>query len=374
MDEHQQISFDFFKRIIALTLVVGLAGGFLGSYAFVRYAPSAIPVTKQQVVLQESSAIIDVVKKVSPSVVSITATSNVPSFFGFGSSQQTGAGTGIILSEDGLILTNKHVASDANADYSVFTSDGKEYKNAKLVSQDPTNDIAFLRISAKGLKPAEIGDSSNLEVGQQVVAIGNALGQFQNTATHGIISGLGRPIVAGGGSESPESLQDLIQTDAAINPGNSGGPLVNMTGQVIGLNTAIAGNAQNIGFSIPINDVKPAIDSVKTTGKVVRPYLGVRYVAITKEFASANNLPVTNGAYVSGDQSNPAIVPGSPAEKAGLKDGDIITKINGQAIDQSHSVSSLIGQHKVGDKVTLTILRSGKEQSIDATLEEAPAQ
>lgn len=372
MDPEQTLPYGLVRRLITIALVVGVAGGLIGSYAMIRYAPNLIPVDKRQVVLQESSAVIDVAKKVSPSVVSITETSSVPSFFGFGQVQQTGAGTGIIMSADGLILTNKHVASDANANYSVFTSDGKEYQNAKLVSQDPGNDVAFLKIDAHGLKPAELGDSSSLEVGQQVVAIGNALGQFQNTATQGIISGLGRPIVAGGGG-SAEALQDLIQTDAAINPGNSGGPLVNMTGQVIGLNTAVAGNAQNIGFSIPINDVKPAIDSVKSTGKVVRPYIGVRYVAITKEFASANNLSVNDGAYVSGDGTNPAVVPGGPADKAGLKPADIITKVAGTAIDASHSLQSLIGQHKVGDKVTLTVLRGGKEQSIDVTLEAAPS-
>jgi serine protease Do len=373
MHEHDtSLPYNLVKRLMAISLVVGLVGGLVGSYAFVRYAPSAIPVGKRQVLLQENSAVIDVVKKVSPSVVSITTESTASSFFG--PVQQSGAGTGIIISSDGLILTNKHVASDVNGTYAVFTADGKQYKNAKLVAQDPVNDIAFLRIQAHGLKAAELGDSGNLQVGQQVVAIGNALGQFQNTATQGIISGLGRPIVAGGGGEAPESLQDLIQTDAAINPGNSGGPLVNLTGQVIGLNTAVAGGAQNIGFSIPINEVKPAIDSVQSKGRVVRPYLGVRYVAITKEYASSNNLPVSDGAYVTGDQQNPAIVAGSPAEKAGLKDGDIITKIDGQAIDTNHTLTAIIGQKKVGDKVTLTINRGGKSQTLDLTLEEAPAQ
>lgn len=359
------------KKLIALSLIFGLVGGAAGSYLFVHYSPQGIQTTKQQLTLQENSAVIDVIKKVSPSVVSVNVTTSTPSFFG--TVQQQGAGTGIILTADGLIMTNKHVASDTNGVYTVVTSDGKTYNNAKLVAQDPSNDVAFLRISASGLTPAAIGDSSQLLIGQHVVAIGNALGQFQNTATEGIVSGFGRSIVAGGGSEPAEQLQDLIQTDAAINPGNSGGPLVNLAGQVVGMNTAIAGSAQNIGFAIPTAELAGVIDSVKTQGKIVRPYLGVRYVPITPDFAQSQGLKVNEGAYVSGGQGGQAVVPGSPADKAGVKDGDIITKVAGEKIDSQHSLSALVGKHKVGEKIQITIIRNGKEQTLDITLEQASA-
>lgn len=360
------------KRLIAISVCFGLIGGLAGGILVGRLGnhSSIMGTATKSAVVQETSAVTDVVKKVSPSVVSITAESTGVSFFG--PQTQESAGTGMILTEDGLILTNKHVVPDDNATYSVFTADGKEYKNAKVVSRDPLNDIAFLRISAHGLKPIELGDSGSLVVGQPVVAIGNALGQFNNTATQGIISGLGRPLTAGSESGG-ESLTNLIQTDAAINPGNSGGPLVNLAGQVIGMNTAIAGNAQNIGFSIPIAEIKGDISSVESKGKVVRAYLGVRYVDITSDFASQNNLKVTSGAYVSGDNTNPAIVPGSPADKAGVQDGDIITKVNDQTIDPNHSLTSLISQRQVGDKVTLTVLRGDKTIALTATLEAAPA-
>ncbi len=362
------------KQAVLLSLVVGLVGGGLGAHAYVHYFAGTIPVAKQQLIVQENSAVIEVAKKASPTVVSITSRSTTRNFFGR-AVQQEGAGTGIIVSADGLILTNKHVVGDANATYTVITSDGKEYANARVVSRDSINDIAFVRISASGLPVAELGDSGAMEVGQRVVAIGNALGQFKNTVTEGIISGLGRPIVAaedqGAGSEL---LSNLLQTDAAINPGNSGGPLMNLRGQVIGINTAVAGqDSQNIGFAIPINDAKPLIASVKDKGRIIRPYLGVRYVALTKEVAGANDLKVTDGAWLQGDGSQPSVIGGSPAANAGLKEGDIITKIGDQKIDSTHSLQSVIGAHKVGEKVRLTIVRDGKTQTVEATLGEAPA-
>lgn len=379
MDEHQSskaertqqaMTYNLVKRMIAMSLVFGLLGGIVSGVIVGRWSNSAV--SRQQVV-QENSAIINVVKSVSPSVVSITSQSS-GNFGLFGlQTNQTAAGTGIIVSADGLIMTNNHVIDGASS-LNVYTSDGKIYKNAKVVATDAARDIAFIRVTANGLKPAPLGDSSNLQVGQGVVAIGNALGQFQNSATQGIISGLGRPVTAGDSSSggNVESLDNLIQTDAAINPGNSGGPLVNLDGQVIGMNTAIAGQAQNIGFAIPINQVKAALDSVKSQGKITRPYLGVRYVDITPDYASNNNLSVNYGAYISGDQSNPAIVPGSPAEKAGLQAADIITKVDNDTIDSTHSLATLVGKHKVGDKVKLTYLRGGKQQTVDVTLAQAP--
>lgn len=358
------------KKIVAISLVFGLAGGAAGSWLFSNYGQELKPQSKTALV-RETSAIIEVAKKVSPSVVSITVQTSGVDIFGFRRDGR-GAGTGIIVSSDGLILTNKHVVSGAGS-LSVFTSDGKEYKDAKVVAVDSTNDIAFVRIEAKGLTPAELGDSAAVIVGQKVVAIGNALGQFQNSVTEGIISGLGRPVVAGDETGS-EQLENLFQTDAAINPGNSGGPLVNLDGQVIGINTAIAGDAQNIGFAIPINEAVPLIDSVKATGKISRPFLGVRYIPITKDFAARNNLSVDEGAYVTGSGQDLAVIPASPAAKAGLREGDIITKVGSDKIDKNHSLTALVAKHKIGVSVTITFLRDGKQQTASATLEEAKSQ
>lgn len=360
------------KRFLALSLAIGVASGIIGGALFMRYGASHVPVSKQQISVQESSATINVVKQVSPSVVSITSTSTADSFFG-GAQTVEGAGTGIIISSNGLIMTNKHVVAETGASYRVFLSTGKQYA-ATVVARDPVNDLAFVKIEASGLKPAKLGDSSSLVVGQSVVAIGNALGQFQNTATTGIISGLGRPIVAGDESTSgqSESLQDLIQTDAAINPGNSGGPLVNLAGEVIGINTAVSGNAQNISFAIPINEVKNQVSSVESQGKIVRPYLGVAYIPLTNDLAAQNNLPTNQGAYLAGGGDTAAVQPGSPAEKAGLKTGDIIVKIGSDKVDDNHSLTSLIGKHKSGETVTLTIIRDGKTTTVKATLGKAP--
>ncbi len=363
-------------RVITVTLVVGLVGGMLGSYGFLRFFATAIPADRKQLVVQESSAVIDVAKQVSPSVVSITSKAITQGFFG-SAQEADGAGTGMIVTSDGLILTNRHVVADTSATYTVVMSDGKTYP-AHVVSRDTVNDVAFVRIAATNLKPVELADSGSVKVGQRVVAIGNALGQFQNTVTDGIISGLSRGITAGDGSgisASSEQLQNVFQTNAAINPGNSGGPLVNLDGQVVGMNTAVAGQgAQNIGFAIPINDVKPLIASVKNDGRIVRAYLGVRYVAIDSSVAQANGLSVSAGAWVqAADDANPGVVAGSPADKAGIKEGDIITKIGNDTVNSTNSLQSLIGKHKVGDKISVTVLRDGKTQSLSVTLEAAPA-
>jgi serine protease Do len=211
-----------------------------------------------------------------------------------------------------------------------------------------------------------------------VVAIGNALGQFQNTVTSGIISGYGRSVEAGdssGSSADSESLDDLFQTDAAINAGNSGGPLVNLNGQVIGINTAIASDSQNVGFAIPIGDVTGLIKQVEKTGKLQRPYLGVRYVALTPDVASQYNLDTTSGAFVppATDSSTPSVISGSPADTAGVQEGDVITQIDSTKIDQTHSLTSIIDKHQVGDQVSLTIVRSGKTIHVNATLQAAPS-
>ena len=254
------------------------------------------------------------------------------------------------------------------------------FRSLAGTSHSDSLDIAFLKINdAQGhkLTPAVIGDSSTVQVGDDVVAIGNALGQFQNTVTSGIISGYGRSVQASdsSGTSAAENLDDLFQTDAAINEGNSGGPLVNLNGQVIGINTAIAGNAQNIGFAIPMNDVKGLIDHVAKTGKLARPYLGVRYIPVTADIANEYNLKVNNGAFIapSSDPTQPSVISGSPAASANLQINDIITQLNSTNIDQNHSLTSLLDQHQPGDKVSLTVVRGSQTLHIDVTLGTVPS-
>ena len=279
-----------------------------------------------KVVTKEEGDIAGVVERVSPSVVSIVTKAQADS--PYGRMEQEGAGTGIIVGKDGYILTNKHVVSGAST-VGVVLADGTTYDNVKVLGSDPLNDVAFLKVDGvDNLPAAEMGDSSSIRVGQRVVAIGNSLGQYQNTVTSGIISGIGRPITAQAG-ESVESLSDLLQTDAAINPGNSGGPLLNINGQVIGINTAIIEDAQGIGFSIPINATKGILKGVLAGKGVQRAYIGVSFVSITPDAAKYYNISVKKGAYIIGMNNQAAIIPGSPAEKAGIKEKDIITKVGG---------------------------------------------
>lgn len=352
--------------IVLISFFSGLLGSVVGNN-IEGFSVNQNPGVSKKVVVQEESAVIDVVKKVTPAVVSITSNQSGLDFFGNLSEQQTGAATGFVIRSDGLILTNNHVVSDQGAKYSVFTGDGKEYKDAQVVARDVSNDVAFLRINAKNLPVVEVGDSASVQIGQMVIAIGNALGQFDNTVTTGVISGKGRPLTAGNSLGGAETLENLLQTDAAINPGNSGGPLVNIDGQVIGINTAVA-QAENIGFAIPIDSVKKQISQVETKGRIEKPVLGVRFVTITKDFAARNNLTITEGALVYGGQDL-AVIPGSPADKAGVQEGDIITKINDIKLDKSRSLGGVIASLDKGDKVRLFILRDGKEVKLDATLE-----
>lgn len=311
-------------------------------------------------------AISRVVDQVAPSVVSIVTNVNTRTIFG--TAEQQAAGTGIIISKDGYILTNHHVINGASK-VQVISSDGTTYDDVKVVGSDPLNDIAYLKISGvDNLKAAEMGDSSTLRVGQQVIAIGNALGQYQNTVSSGIISGKGRPVMAGSEGESAsESLTDLLQTDAAINPGNSGGPLLNYSGQVVGINTAIASDAQGIGFAIPVNATKGTTKTVLAGKGVLRSYLGVRYVEITAAVAKQYDLPVKVGAYITGE-GNSAVEAGSPAAKANLREKDIITKINGEEVGIAGSVSTLAGEYAPGDTINLTYLRGGTAQTVKITL------
>lgn len=332
---------------------------------------------QRQVVSQEGEVIADIAQKVGPSVVSITTEqqSSTVNRFSFipQSTTQSAAGTGMIVDSNGLILTNKHVVPEETSKVSVVTSDGTTYENVEIVGRDALNDLAILKVkNPKNFTPVRFGNSDQVRVGQKVVAIGNALGQFQNSVTAGIISGMGRPVEAGdeNGSNS-EQLTNLFQTDAAINSGNSGGPLVNLNGEVIGINTAIAADAENIGFSIPANEAQAVVDSAKSTGKVSRPYIGVQYISLTPETAKQLNLNVSQGAYVSTDEGS--VVSGSPAAAAGLKGGDVITKVNDITLSDKVSLSSAVGRFKVGETVTLTIVRDGKEQKVSVKLGEAPS-
>ncbi|MGI6103206.1 MAG: S1C family serine protease [Patescibacteria group bacterium] len=322
----------------------------------------------ERVVLEESSSVIDAAEKVSSAVVSISTTRNVQDLFGrvF---EQRGGGTGFIITSDGLIVTNKHVVSDEGTTYTVFTSDGRDFE-ARVLARDPLNDLAVIKVDATGLPVVELGSSADLKVGQFVVAIGNALGEFSNSVTTGVISAKERQITASGGGGVAESLSGLLQTDAAINPGNSGGPLVNLKGQVIGINTAVAGGAENIGFAIPIDVVAKAIQSVKQTGTIKRPMIGVRYVPVTKELARVNNLPVDYGVWVRpGDgRTEGAVVAGSPADKAGIKENDVIAEIDGKAINEHNPLLTRLMSYNPGDTVTLTVYTGGEKREVKLTL------
>lgn len=344
-------------------------------------------------VLRQDELVVSVVKRVAPAVVSVVETKDVPvieQFFinPFGDDplleqfqfripqfrqrgterQEIGRGTGFTISPDGLILTNKHVVADTGAEYTVFLNDGTKLA-AKVLARDPVQDLAVLKVERSGMPTVTLGDSSKLEIGQTVIAIGNALGEFRNTVSVGVISGLGRTIVAAGPGGA-EQLQELVQTDAAINPGNSGGPLLDLRGEVVGVNTAMARGAENIGFAIPIEKAKRDIESVKAVGRIIYPFLGIRYVVISRELQQKEKLPVDYGALLVKGDGEPAIVPGSPAERVGLKEGDIILEFNGERIEPPRTLAALIQKYQVGDTVTLKVLRGKDTLTVSVTLEE----
>lgn len=356
------------KRLGIISLIVALIIGVSMLTAWATYTLNNKPTQTTGIdgnlrLTSEEVDIAQVVAKVSPSVVSIiTKQGNLWR-------EKESAGTGVIISADGYILTNKHVIADAGS-VRVVTSEG-EYYDVKVVGQDPLNDIAFLKISnANNLPAAELGTSATVKVGQKVITIGNSLGQYQNTVTSGIVSGKGRPVSAYTDENETEyeTLTDLIQTDAAINPGNSGGPLLNMSGQVIGINTAMAYEAQNIGFAIPIDGVKGLVKSVLTSGEIKRPYIGVRYVDITPEVRAEYKLSTKAGAYVGGHRGS-VVESGSPADKAGVKEGDIITKINDKVVGENGGLSTLISEFLPGETVSVTVLRNDREENLDLVLD-----
>lgn len=418
-----------FREAVILAIVVsfltaaltGFLAGSLGYNLVSKFGPNnkefsqrpakeatSTPETVAQTgIITQEEKIIKVVKEASPAVVSIIISKDLPvmekyyqeenpfggddffkQFFGqdFFSpfkfripqyrqkgteKKEIGGGTGFIISKDGLILTNKHVVSDKEADYTVLTNQGEKIP-AQVLALDPVQDIAIIKINKNNLPVVKLGNSDKLQIGQTVIAIGNALGEFRNTVSVGVVSGLRRSITASGGLGETEQLSEVIQTDTAINRGNSGGPLLNLRGEAIGVNVAMAQGAENIGFSLPINKVKRDIEQVKKEGKITYPFLGVRYVLVTPLIQEKNNLPVDYGALISRGEKpeDLAVIPGGPADKAGLVENDIILEVDGQKVNQDNSLANLIQKHQVGDLVSLKVVHKGEEKVIEVELEE----
>ncbi len=337
----------------------------------------------------EKSPIIKIVKYACPAVITIVISRDLPKiegfyFFPYGSQEfvipkmekgkkektKIGGGSGFIVSPDGYVITSNHVVKEKDADYSVIYEPNKTFP-AKVISRDPINDVAVLKIEVKNFPYLELGNSDTIELGETVIAIGNALGEFHDTISTGVVSGLSRYITAFSGiSRQAERLRGLIQTDAAINPGNSGGPLVNLDGKVIGINTAVIMGAQNIGFAIPINYAKKDLEEIKKYGSIKRPFLGVKYIILNKEIAKKDRLPKNYGALIAREVlGEPPIIKGSAAEKAGLKEFDIILECQKEKITEENPLSHLLQKYQVGQEICLKVLRAGKERNIKVKLE-----
>lgn len=367
---------NIWKRGFFVLLIVSASVGLVGLGVFSQQflQPSSSSMSSKilsaekdgnAVVTDEEASVAAVVEKVAPSVVSIITSSEVRSFYG--TTSQEGAGTGIIVSEDGYVMTNNHVIEGAG-EVSVVDSAGTLYEDVTVIGRDPLNDVAFIKINSDTtFTAAVIGDSSTVRVGQQVIAIGNALGQYSNTVTSGILSGTNRPVTAESSSGETESLTDLLQTDASINSGNSGGPLLNLAGQVIGINTAVATDANGIGFAIPINATKGVLAGVLENGTIKRAFMGVNYLDITPEVAREYDLAVTKGAYVYLESGRNAVQSGSPAANAGIKTGDIITELGGYTVGSQGGLSSIIGQFRPDETVEVKVLRNGESLTLTLT-------
>lgn len=367
------------KYLVISLLLIVFSGGLVANF----YLPKLENASAVDLRLDDQEATIRAIKKVRPAVVSIIIMDKqTTTLINLNTGEQTqkteivrkGSGTGFLISADGLILTNRHVAGAGNektAEFKIILNSGKQYY-AQLIGKDPINDLAVLKIFDKNLPFVSLGDSDKLQIGSTVIAIGNTLGRYQNSATKGIVSGLGRSIEASDQSGSVnETLDNVIQTDAEINLGNSGGPLVDLDGNVIGVNVAIDQTGSSIGFAIPVNDAKPVIKSVREIGRIVRPRLGLRYVMLTPEIAQANKLARSSGAWISISQDGtPSILADSPAAKAGLRQGDIITEINGIKLQDRMTLLSVVQKYKPGDMIGLKVFRDGKFLVLIASLDE----
>ncbi len=360
-------------------LLIGVAGCIIGAVALIKslQEPTVVSTTSSEGYYTgnsaefESTSIASIASKVTPAVVSIVSEGYSSGYYGMGGVTQS-AGTGMIVSKDGYVITNKHVV-DGSRKIQIITDEGDTYDDVKLLGADPLNDVAYLKINGvDDLPTISLGDSKTISVGQPVLAIGNALGAYQNSVTQGIISGTGRSVQAGDSSgNNVEYLTDMIQTDAAINPGNSGGPLVNAAGDVIGINTATSTSAEGLGFAIPISAVKGMLKRIREDDKVERAYIGISYLTITPEVAKEYKLPVKQGAYVYSESSSRggAVVKDGPADRAGIKDKDVITKIGNIEVGHAGSISTLVGEYKVGETIQVTLIRDGKEKVVNVTLE-----
>lgn len=392
------------RRTIVVALLAGVVGAavvcayFYGIYVAplttVQQKPVVAAVTPGTVgaVGENGDDIVSVVEDVSPSVVSIVVSKDVSQyramlspldlFFGMpqqpqapqgeqSEKQKVGSGTGFFVSSNGLIVTNRHVVADASAQYTVITSDNEEHE-ATILAVDDVLDFAVLKIDGDNYTAVTIGNSDEIKIGQTVIAIGYSLGEFSHSVSRGIVSGMSRNITAGSGFGETEQLNNIIQTDAAINPGNSGGPLLDMRGHVIGINTAVAQGAENVGFAIPINQVTRLIEDVRTVGKISRPFLGVRYIPLNDEIRAALGVSYDHGVLVVRGQSitDFAVQPGSPADRAGIVENDILLTMDDVAIDDTMLLSQIIAEHNVGDTVAIRLWHKGQEKTVNVTLEE----
>lgn len=399
MKSKYQLPVPALLTIVIVSALIGAGFGLGGAALFFnQFNNSSLQITTERYNAEPSDSrqvLVEAVKKVEPAVVSIVVSKDVQTFvrrpidpfnnffgdiFGLPSRDESdfqterrevGGGTGFFVSDDGLLITNKHVVSDEEASYTVLLNNGKRYE-AKVVALDPANDIAVVKVDGEGDKfpVVELGDSENLSLGETVIAIGNALGEFRNTVSVGVVSGLSRSVTASGAAFGPEQLTNVIQTDAAISSGNSGGPLANIDGKVIGMNTAVSTIGENIGFAIPVNEIKAVIASVQEHGRVVRPFLGVRYVLIDERIAEEEDLSIQSGALLVGDINDPAVIPYGPADDAGLQEGDVILEINGEAVTQENSLAKLIAKYSVGEKINLKVLREEETLELEVVLAE----
>ncbi len=378
-------NFRFLSLVVSLSIFFGfLAGIFSSGFFYIRINDylEKLNVTSTETIEKsiesQEQTVINVVKNSSPAVVSIVITKDVPVYeqylFGYRQKgtekKEVGGGTGFIVSEDGLILTNKHVVLDDDAEYTVFTNKGKKF-SAKVLAKDPFQDLAIIKINQEDEKfpILNLGDSDELQIGQSVIAIGNALAEFNNTVSAGLVSGLGRKITASGGDSFVETLSDVIQTDAGINKGNSGGPLLNLKGEVIGINTAIALDAQSIGFAIPINYAKRDIQQIKEMGKIVYPFIGIRYVLVNDELKKQEELSVDYGILiVDGGAGLPPITPGSPASETELAKGDVVLEFNGEKITADNNLAKILMDYNPGDEITLKVLKNGNAEEVEIKL------